>query len=66
MTLHIAYDKHVGDLLALRVHSFLCCTLARIETKGKTQHKIRWGSHYPPLTQKLPPHSHNPSLNKTY
>jgi len=55
----------MGDLLALRLHSYLYCTIARIEIKGKTQYKIRWESHYPSLTQKLPPNSHNPSLNKT-
>jgi len=65
MALHIVYDKHVGDLLSLCVHSYLYCTLAQIKLKGKTQDNIRWGSYYPPLAQKSPPHSHNLSLNKT-
>ena len=55
MALHIAYDKHVGDLLALCFYYFIYCILARIEIMDKTQHNIRWGSHYPPLAQKSPP-----------
>ena len=54
----------IGASHSLCVHSYLYCILAWIKLKDKAQYNIRWESHYPPLAQKSPPHSHNPSLNK--
>ena len=64
IALHIVRTNTSVIYLFFCVYSYLYCTLAQIKFKGKTQNNIRWGSHYPPLAQKSPPHSHNPSLIK--
>jgi len=53
----------LSDLIVLSVLYCLNCTLAQIDSKGKTQNNTG-GKSLPFLAQKSSPHLHNLSLNK--